>query len=66
MATKWVTMEDRELLIRIDERLKVIETAMTNHLVHHQDHEKSMHRTMWALVVMIGTIIGKSIVVWCM
>ncbi len=49
--------EDRELLIRIDERTKTFEQQMTNHLVHH------FRYSILAWAVTIGAIVSLILII---
>lgn len=57
MAENGFTNEDRNLLVRLDER-------MNNHLKHHEVSEARLNKWLIALTVLILGLIGRGIMMW--
>ena len=58
--------DDREMLVRIDERVKTVfnkmddfETLFTNHLLHHEMWENNIMSTMkWWMGIMVSVLVA--------
>jgi len=57
MAENGFTNEDRETLIRLDER-------MNNHLKHHERAEAKLNKWLIALTICLIGLAGKVILAW--
>jgi len=51
------TEKDREMLIRVDER-------MSNHLTHHERTETLLNKWLLSLTILILGLIGRAILMW--
>lgn len=56
--------EDKERLIRIEEKLLFIESLLTNHLKHHEKYYSLLVWSVLSLSIGIGLIILKTAVIY--